>query len=803
MRIWQIALIASLITAEHLVAQNGGATGQNDFTGGVELPRMVSPAIDIPGAPFSYASQSTDQLSVMYATAGTEITPEGNLYTGYGELMFFAGVDRQPIHARIRTLEQGYLPIVHYTVSHAGVEYQFTAFAASMGAAQDGTQVANYVRVTAVNRSATDKRAFLTSAWRYQAEQKTPYNSGDNRFERPVVAKNPGDYRQPGQEFNPKSIYLAKDNAYFQNGRAIYLFPSAPKPFLRPTLSDFYNLLDLGPVGIAETATPNTPLATAEYEIPLRPGEQRSLDFVMPLTPLGEGSGELGRLRASSFDDRKAEVVRFWTQIFEHGIDIETPESKVNDTYRTSLVNNLISLNKIGDDYIQTINQLHYHGFYLRDSADFVRMYDTSGYTDVARKVLNFFATKQRADGNFLSQEGQYDGWGQALWTYGEHYRMTRDKQFAAEVYPRILRAVDWLEGALEKDPLHVMPATDVRDNEFVAGHLTGYNFLALNGLQAAEMMAGELGHPEDKLRFKRIEDRLRAAFLKQLEIASAQAGGKIPPSLDPGAGGTDWGNLLAVTPEEQLDPFDAKVTATLRDTQSRYQEGLMTYHQDGQGTFLHHYLTIKNTLTELVRGEDEQAIRELYAILVHTSSTNAGFEYSIRPWGDRDFSGNLAPHGWFATEYRNLLRNMMVRERGQSLHLLSAISPEWVGTGRTIRVARAATYFGVVNFTLTMRDEHSATLDYSINAARGGAPKKVLLHIPWFVEDVHASANGRPLLVEGSEIVIPADGKRVQISWKKKALTPEAPLSYVRAVDRYKNEYRRHYEELTGDSVR
>ena len=31
-------------------------------------------------------------------------------------------------------------------------------------------------------------------------------------------------------------------------------------------------------------------------------------------------------------------------------------------------------------------------------------------------------------------------------------------------------------------DPLHIMPASDVRDNEFVPGHLTGYNFLALMG---------------------------------------------------------------------------------------------------------------------------------------------------------------------------------------------------------------------------------------------------------------------------------------------------------------------------------
>lgn len=781
---------------------SGYAFGQTPATQPRMLPRMVSPSIDIAGQPFSYTSQPTDQISVMHATAGTEITPEGYLYTGYGELMFFVGIDRQPIHARIRTLEDGYLPIVHYTMEHAGVEYRFTAFAASLGAVQDGTRVANFVRIVVRNPTASPKRAFLSSAWRYQADQTTPYSTGDNRFERPVIGKRPGDASQTGAPFRPDAVYTATKDAYLQNGSAIYFFPTSFEPFLRPTFRDFYNLLDLGPVGLKNTATPATPVANAEFEVALAPGEERSLDFKMPLAPLAQDSEDYRALEAASFDEKRKEVRAFWEKLLARGISIQVPEAKVVDTYKTSLVNDLMSLNKVGDDYVQTINQLHYHGFYLRDSADFVRMYDTSGYPDIGRQVVDFFATRQRPDGNFLSQDGQYDGWGQTIWTYGEHYRITHDLGFAGSVYPRILRAMDWLEGALAKDPLHIMPATDVRDNEFVPGHLTGYNFLALNGLQAAELLAHDLGHAADEARFRAIEERLRKAFLQQLEKASAAAGGKIPPSLEENAGGTDWGNLLSVTPEEQLQPFDPKVTATLRDTQSRYQEGLMTYHQDGQGTFLHHYLTIKNTLTELVRGDDEQAIRELYAVLLHTSSTNAGFEYSIRPWGDRDFSGNLAPHGWFAAEYRNLLRNMMVRERGQNLHLLSAVSPEWIGAGKKIQVDRAASYFGQVAFGLEMKDETSAVFTLSMNRQGAYTPKEVFLHIPWFLENVTATANGKALSIQKNAVSLPAGARRVEFHWKK-VVRGDDPHSYNAAVDAYKAEYRRRYEALTGDTTR
>jgi hypothetical protein len=161
-------------------------------------------------------------------------------------------------------------------------------------------------------------------------------------------------------------------------------------------------------------------------------------------------------------------------------------------------------------------------------------------------------------------------------------------------------------------------------------------------------------------------------AFFKVLDAQAAAHNGYIPPALDGQKGGYDWGNLLAVVPEPTLDAHDPRVTATLKATQAKYAEGIMTY---ADGKFLHHYLTIKNTMTEVIRGEQEQALNEFYALLVHTSSTHAGFEFAILPWGDRNFEDNLAPHGWFAAEYRTLLRTMMVREEGETLHLLSVVT--------------------------------------------------------------------------------------------------------------------------------
>src|ERR1700726_4713788 len=86
---------------------------------------MLDPSIDPPDEPFSYFWHPTDVIGALYAPVATEVTPEGYLYTGFGELMFFVGNPLEPTNQRIKTLLNGYLPIVQYELQHDGVKYSF------------------------------------------------------------------------------------------------------------------------------------------------------------------------------------------------------------------------------------------------------------------------------------------------------------------------------------------------------------------------------------------------------------------------------------------------------------------------------------------------------------------------------------------------------------------------------------------------------------------------------------------------------------------------------------------------------
>ena len=751
--------------------------------------QMVSPSIDSPDQPFSYFSRPTDEIGMMDAEAATEITPEGYLRTGFGEMMFFAGPELAPTSVRIRTLEEGRLPMVHYEFERDGVAYRFTLFAATLNGKPEGTLV-NFIRITMKNQSGQPSRAIVATGIRYDAPNSTGDRNGDNRFNRPVQGLFPGNYRQLGESFSSLWSYSFDGNRFLRDGRLLYTFPAgfSSRGF---TLHDAYNFnhsqdvskptrLDVGP---------NAAEGVVTYSQLLQPEEERVLDFKMPVVPTADPA-EMSAIEQAAFDAMKAQVTAFWTGILDQGMQISLPEQKPVDTFYTSLIYDLIARDHIGADYIQTVNKLHYHSFYLRDGADIVHSYDVTGYPEIARQDLDFFAKSQKSDGNFLSQPQQYDGWGEAVWGYSQHYRITHDKAFAEWALPQIGRAVDWIKRARAADPLHIMPASNVRDNEYVPGHLTGYNFMALSGLKLAIEMAGETGHANLAQSWQAEYDDFHQAFIKVLEERASANNGYIPPALDGQKDGYDWGNLLAVVPEPTLDPHDPRVTATLKATQDKYAEGIMTY---ANGEFLHHYLTIKNTMTETIRGDQEQALHESYALLLHTSSTNAGFEYKIYPWGSRNFEDNLSPHGWFAAEYRTLLRTMLVREDGNQLHLLSVVSPAWIGSGKTISVRQAPSNFGAVAFTLDQPSANEAVLH--LNPAFNRPPQQIVVHLPWFVDLNSATADGTDLQAANGTLSVSPDTKEVHLHW---TLKPNATyLSYDRAVKDYQAEYARRYQIL------
>jgi hypothetical protein len=689
------------------------------------LALLALPAPAHAGAGFLAAP--TDQLSVPGLVAGAEITPEGYVYTGAAELAFAYGPRLEAWDVRTRERAAGRWPILSSTATAGGVRYRLTTLMDEIG----GAPVV-FVRVELTN---TTRRAAV-GRWSSAAR----WSGGDERsgrftfrFPRPAQPSVPGLYVQPGEAFDPEARTGAGGGAVTRDGRVVYVYAGRPESVRR---------------GPSRTRGVATRFGRVDYRLTLAPGRTRTIDLRMPAVPAAMTAAEIAALRRESFAAHRLAVLRRWRSALAGAAELELPERSVADAWRASVVQLLEPRYRLPlGTWVQAVNKLQYHSFWLRDTAVIAQALDLAGLPAPAAQDLAFFSEWQQSDGLFVSRPGQLDGLGQALWGLGEHARITRDAAFATSWLDRIATAVAWLRAARAADPLGLVPPSDPRDNELVAGHLPGDDFWAVAGLDAAAGLADVAGRADLAADWRAERDALRDRIVGLLR----DRGGAIPPALD-AEGGRHWGNLWAAWPYPVLAPGDAQVTATLRAVRRRFAEGIATYD-----TSLHGYLGFRVFQTELARGEQGKVVDGLYASLAHFTSTDGCFELGTRPYGRRLISDDLAPHAWCSAELVALLRNMLVRERGDGLQLLGALSPAWVGGNRVVALRGAPTRFGRVDVSLRST-RSGATL-------RWAAPEgtRVSWTVPAFARDVRV--DGEP--VRGALVELGAASGTRRITWR------------------------------------
>ncbi|MGC8539626.1 MAG: hypothetical protein ACP5QA_03235 [Phycisphaerae bacterium] len=709
---------------------------------------MASLLPNRPGRPFTWAAYPTDEIGVADARAATEITPSGYLYTGYGEMMFMAGQPARPIHQPLRTLEDGYLPIVHYHFHKGTIRYAITLFSWALNPQKPYRNPVDFIRVQAFNEGTKSATSHFVVAF--------PYTGGQPVGSRRFAAKYP---------FNKQWKYEFDKEYAVRAGAVVYTFPMVPHPelYLRPGVK--YSR------PVIQNVNNKTLVLMTRYTITLQPGQQVDLDFKMPVHPIAlTDHPALRQLHNLNLSAALAAARRWWWgQLRGRGMQLSLSENKVVDTFRASLMYLMLARERLPASgagrrpiYVQNVNKLQYHGFWLRDGSYMTRAYDLTGHAHRAAQCLRFFLHFQKPDGNFISQPGQHDGWGEAIWAIGQHYQLTGDLAFARKIFPNVHRAVAWLETARKHDPLHVLPGGNPHDDEFPNkwAHITGDNFYALDGLHEAIILAEALGHQRTAAAWRTQYLDYHHVLFSILRNIGRHDDNYMPPGLDV-RGGNDWANLLALYPHELLQQMDPLVTGTLRESLRKYGEGLMTWQ--GQ---LHQYLTMNNTETYLIRGQQRHVLRELYAVLVHTSSTQAGWELASPPWTMRDFGWDLAPHGWFAADYIALVRNMLLRSHSHTLNVFSALSPTWTQPGELVSVRRAPTRFGDVSVCAAFTN---GGMQLRIESHFRRAPKRVRVHFPWYVTVTGATVDGQKVHVSGQSIVLAPTVRLIRLQWVRR----------------------------------
>lgn len=762
--------------------------------------------------PFCYFMAPTDQLGFKGSPNATVVTYDGAFISAYGQLSFYAGSGNEvrPISKRVKTLLDDYLPVIRFGVDRDTLRYDFEAFATPLSLDPKDNLV-TFIQCVVSNRGRQSKSGVLGAnygdiASDVNVDPGYSWFKGQRQALKKVLATQRSATWHSGLFLDEKQFDAGRQEVSSANGLVVQ---GGHLVFTAPPAG--------GVPGMPSLVSPHKE-ASVEYVFTLRPGQKRVFRFNMPAVPTALAKADAVRqVVEADYDDYRARTVAFWKKEIARADHFSVADPKVMNTFRTSLVNDLVAreLNEDGRVY-QRVNRIHYNYFWIRDGSYFVRTYDMLGLHDTARETLDaFFVWKDGRPVSFFKPGApqppgarlsvQDDYWGQVLWAVGAHCRTTGDRELLEQVYPLLGPHIDEFVAKCAKDPRGLWPVAGPYDNEAINGHYTGHSFWALLGLKYAVSMAEQMGREEDASRWRRVHDDYERNFLAQLRKLTVASEGYIPPGMDKITDGNDWDNASGgLYPFEVLakdDPLAQNTLAMVRDY--NYQEGIITYggnawvakqqKQTGEATgkprgTLHHYEIFYVTEGNTILGEQRKVIEDLYSILAHTGSTNSGFEFSIPAWSTRDPRGNFTPHGWFAARYMSQIRNLLVREEGRDLHVGSALAPLWVREGRQVRVTDAPTFFGSVSYTLDCARSRG-TLLLNNHWKDNAGPASIVFHVPWFLKIVSATVDGKRATIDNGAISIPPDARRLDLAWIRGA---EPNLSYEEAVRLYLEKYYR-----------
>jgi hypothetical protein len=452
-------------------------------------------------------------------------------------------------------------------------------------------------------------------------------------------------------------------------------------------------------------------------------------------------------------------TIEYWEEKIKEAAVIEVPCDKATQALKASHVHQLFN----SDHGIVHGGEGVYDCFWLRDCAYALMQLGEAGLNKNARMTADAFLNyaHESIGGRFDSTD-ELDGNGQGPWAIWQYYKITGDKDWLANAYPKLKKSAQWTMKARREDTKGsefegLLPGwrADGENRYHEKFHIVGYDFWNLRGMLCIADAARILGQKEDAETFAKEAELYRQTIDAQWKRTGYPY---FPPTWEknwdaPGSITTHWGNTEVLWPTALFEIDDPRISALIHHLRHEYGggfvEGLKRWGvQSGEQKCLMNYLSAYTTLAELMRGNHEQVVEDFYWYLLHSTAANV-FPEGIY-YESRTSRSDAYPHVTGHAMYANFLRHMLLHERGGELHLFPAVPDWWLGEGEVVRIERAPTHFGEVN--LKVRGMANG-VEIEFDTPTREKPQKIILHLP----------QSRPLLkpLEGVDVAYRSDQKK------------------------------------------
>jgi len=433
------------------------------------------------------------------------------------------------------------------------------------------------------------------------------------------------------------------------------------------------------------------------YRLNLSPGD------TFKRTLYAAGNEEVGEALRQASATRLLRGSRAdWEGVTRAGARMELP---VHDALFKSCRATLLAL--VDADTV-TPGPSTYTTFWYRDAAYHLAALARLGFLRRARDVLSTYPRRQARSGAWLSQNGEWDGTGQAIWTLVDYARLSGDSRLLRDVWPALARAGRWIL-ATEEDSL--MPAGWSAEHLGPADRYYWDAIWACAGLREVSFAARMLGREAEAREFSLAHGRMLEGLRRKM------GDGPVPAAPGRRMDSAATSALVGVWPLGIFAPSEPHMRSTV--------DWLAAHCLHGQGLFhdvvhcgVNPYLTCHLAQCRLALN-DEGCTRHLDYLAEHASPTGCWPE-AFHPerggvMGDGDYA-------WAAADYAMLCRNLVIREERGTLHLFQGADRRW--WDRETLLEGAPTRFGPVQL-------HAVGGEVRLNAEWREKPDKIVLHKP------------------------------------------------------------------------
>lgn len=468
----------------------------------------------------------------------------------------------------------------------------------------------------------------------------------------------------------------------------------------------------------------------SEYDLCLAPGETVVLYAAAPFGKhrLGPERG-FATLSEAVLEKAAQRSADFWSLQGRKGLNLSLPEPALQQAF--GAVKNHLHVFDDGDRF--TAGTFFYHFEWLRDSAFLALAFENLGLAKEVRPKLAGMFAKQTKEGFFKSQDGEWDGAGQAMVTIIRHLRRQGDSGQLKVAFNALFKGAQWIEKTRQKSAASpaphagLLPAGISAEHFGPNDHYFWDNFWGLAGIKALLEVAQRLGYPSETVWLEEVAETYQTRLEEAMALAiSKTPGGGLPCSVYRNLDTAAIGNLVAIWPLDLFSPFEPWVGPTVEFLyQNNLKQGL--FYQQIIHTGLNAYLSVQFAQVLLARG-DERAWEVIEALLAFGGPTFVWPE-AIHPKTHGGCMGD-GDHGWAAAEFVDLVRCLLVKEQQGELLLGLGLRSKWIQSEQSVCLSEAPSDHGLVDWELNIYAEQ---FEFTWKIERGAlqAPAPAFLVLP------------------------------------------------------------------------